>query len=123
MRLDKTQIQKTDKLYVVTRKDLFPGAQIAQAIHAITEFGFEHPDVYSNWHSASNYICVLSAKNENELLSLIDRLIKKGIKFSIFREPDLDNEITAIAIEPAIESKKICSSYSLALKEHSFGCR
>lgn len=54
---------------------------------------------------------------ELERLSL--RLTKKCIKHSLFREPDLNDELTAIAIEPGRDSKRVCSSYPLALKEYT----
>jgi hypothetical protein len=40
------------------------------------------------------------------------------LRFSIFREPDFDNQVTAIAIEPGENGKKFCSSLPLALKEY-----
>lgn len=106
-------------MYVVTRKDLFPGAQIAQALHAFREFIEEHPTIDKSWYKNSNYIAILSAKDEMELERLSLRLTKKGIKHSLFREPDLNDELTAIAIEPGRDSKRACSSYPLALKEYT----
>jgi hypothetical protein len=44
------------------------------------------------------------------------RLEKKGIRFSTFREPDFDNELTAIALEPGDKSRRATSSFPLALK-------
>jgi len=105
----------------VTRKDLFPGAQIAQSLHAFREFIEDYPDLEKEWYSKSNHIAILAAKNEAELLRLSKRLEKKGIKHSLFGEPDFDNELTAIAIEPGRESKRACSSYPLALKSVSLG--
>jgi hypothetical protein len=43
--------------------------------------------------------------------------MEQGIRFSVFKEPDIDNQITAIALEPGSKSKKICSNLSLALKD------
>ena len=114
-----TQIQNTDKLYIVTRQDLAPGAQIAQSLHAFREFIREYPELESNWYNNSNYIAVLSAKDEDELIRFLIRLEKKGIRFSIFREPDFNNEITAIALEPGDKSRRACGSYPLALKQYS----
>lgn len=111
-----SQICNGDKLYIVTRQDLAPGDILAQSCHAVAEFGREYPDVFLEWQDVSNYIAVLECKDEKELLSLIDRADKKRIRFSVFFEPDLDNEITAIALEPGLESKKLCSSLRLALK-------
>jgi hypothetical protein len=76
----------------------------------------EHPDCHREWFEKSNYIGFLSVKNEEELINLIERAINFEIKFSIFREPDIDNQITAITLEPGIKSKKLCSNLKLALK-------
>lgn len=114
---------KSDKLYVISRRDLPPGVQAAQSVHAITEFSFEYPEIFREWYENSNYICILASTDENELIKLSERLKKKEVKHSIFREPDLNNELTAIAIEPGRDSKKACSSYPLALKEYSLGGR
>ena len=56
--------------------------------------------------------------NEQELMNLINRASEKGIKYSVFREPDIDNQITAIALEPGLDSKKLCSNLRLALREN-----
>lgn len=53
--------------------------------------------------------------NEQELVRLTEEAAKNEIKFSIFREPDIDNQITAIALEPGNKSKKLCSKLKLAL--------
>jgi peptidyl-tRNA hydrolase len=101
----------------VTRKDLKPGAQIAQACHAAIAFCMEHSELQQLWYQISNYIAILAASDESDLYKLIDRAERKGVRFSIFREPDLDNHITAIAIEPGDNGRRICSSFPLALKE------
>ncbi len=105
---------------MVTRKDLLPGSQIAQALHAFREFAEEYPVIERAWYEQSNFIAILAAKNEEELLKLCERAEKKGVCYTVFREPDLDNQLTAIALEPGIPSKKLCSSYALALKEFAF---
>jgi hypothetical protein len=46
---------------------------------------------------------------------MISKLEDLNIKFSVFMEPDIDDEITAIALEPGLESKKICKGLALAL--------
>ena len=79
------------------------------------EFSQQYPEIDQQWYSNSNYIALLSVENETALRWFIDRADMEGIKHAIFREPDIDNEITAIAMEPGKASKKICSSLPLAL--------
>jgi hypothetical protein len=40
-----------------------------------------------------------------------------NLKISVFREPDIGNEITAIAIQPGETSKKLVRNLPLGLKE------
>jgi hypothetical protein len=86
-------------------------------MHAAIQFGFEHTEVYQEWFKKSNYLGLLSVANEYELSQLIEKAINSGIRFSIFREPDIDNQITAITFEPGLKSKKLCANLKLALKE------
>lgn len=90
---------------------------LPQACHALQQFAIEHSELNKSWFETSNYLAVLSAKNEEELLTLIDKASRRGLQFSIFFEPDLKYEITAIALAPGKESKKLCSNLKLALKE------
>ncbi len=41
-----------------------------------------------------------------------------GIVISKFYEPDLRNELTAIALEPSKEARKVVSSLPLMLKDY-----
>ncbi len=116
METEHTQVNNGDKLYIVTRQDLRPGSQIAQALHAFREFIADHSELENDWYKNSNYIAILAAKNEEELVKLIQRMEKKKIRFSVFREPDLDNEITAVAIEPGDKGRRVTSCFPLALK-------
>jgi hypothetical protein len=77
----------------------------------------EHPEIHSEWYKNSNYLGLLSVANEAELQRLIEQATLHDIRFSVFREPDIDNQITAIALSPHPKSKKICSNLKLALKE------
>lgn len=94
-----------------------PGYQLPQSCHSMAEFSFEHPEIYREWFKNSKYIINLSCKDEQELLSLESKLQAKGIKHSVFREPDIDNQMTSITIEPGEAGTKLCSCYPLALKE------
>jgi hypothetical protein len=92
------------------------GYQGVQSIHAGIQFVFEHPEFAKAWYTQSNYLGFLSVQNEFELNKLIEKAIENNIKFSIFREPDIGNQITAIALEPGKLSKKLCSNLKLALQ-------
>lgn len=87
-------------------------------MHALRQFVKDHPDIDKEWFEKSNYLGFLSVADEHELVKLAEAALAKGIKFSIFREPDIDNQITAIAIEPGIKSKKLCANLQLGLKEY-----
>lgn len=110
------QVKEGDKLYVITRADLEPGYQAVQSMHALRQFTAEHPEIDKVWFEQSNYLGLLSVKNEEELVKLIEEATSKEINFSIFREPDIDNQITAIALSPGPKSKKLCSRLPLALR-------
>lgn len=112
-------LQINPKLVVVTRQDLSPGYQAVQASHASIQFQHEYPEISKKWHSESNYLALLSTKDEQSLNNLIEKCQSKGLNVSVFTEPDIDNQITAIAIEPSIETQKICSNLPLALKERN----
>lgn len=88
-----------------------------QSIHAAIQFAMEHPSTNKEWFEKSNYLGFLSVSNEEELLSLAEKANSLGIECSIFREPDIDNQATAIAIAPGLKSKKLCSNLKLALKD------
>jgi peptidyl-tRNA hydrolase len=87
-----------------------------QSIHAGIQFIFEHPEYAESWYKQSNYLGFLSVSNESELLELIEKARQLDIKISIFREPDIENQITAIALAPSPKTKKLCSNLPLALK-------
>lgn len=108
-------MNKYNKIFVITRSDLEIGQQAVQASHALTEFIFEHTEIAKQWKNYSNTLVMLSTDNENKLRSLIENLISKNVMFSVFREPDLQNQITAIALEPGKISQKICNRIPLAL--------
>lgn len=103
---------KPPKLYVVVRSDLPPGDQAVQAVHAAINFCQENADVADRWFDCSNHLALLQVRNENELKDLIFKARFNDLRVSEFREPDLDESLTAIAMEP--EARRICSNLKLA---------
>jgi len=55
-------------------------------------------------------------KNETDLLSMVNKLDQLKIVYSKYYEPDLNNELVSIAIEPSDKSRKVTSNLSLLLK-------
>ncbi len=93
-----------------------PGYQAVQSIHAMRLFSEEHPSIDKEWYQVSNYLGLLSVLNEQALQSLVLRLQAYDVKISIFREPDINNQITAIAVEPCEQARKLLSNIPNALK-------
>lgn len=97
------------KLFVVVKKTLAAGLYAAQAIHAFRAFVGEYPVLEAFWHEEHNNIVVLQ---DDDIEGLVERLRAAGFRLSTFREPDLDNELTAICVEP--NARRALSNLSLA---------
>ena len=56
----------------------------------------------------------LQVPDESCLLHLAGRAQDEGIEHSVFREPDFDNSVTAVALGPA--GRRLVSNLALALR-------
>lgn len=90
---------------------------MAQSVHAAFSFADEHPVVAHAWHRDSQFLVVVNVPDETALLALAQTAIGLGVEVSIWHEPDVDGEATAIALAPVGASKTLCSSLPLAGKE------
>lgn len=106
-------------MYIVTRRDLTPGQQIAQVAHAMAEIAVEIPASISKWYQESQFIVVLSVKDEDELFNLYKKLYDQELGVYSFYEPDINDELTAFAVDPKhyTEASKLLSSIPLAFQE------
>lgn len=111
-------MSQISKLTIVTRGDLTPGYQSSQATHSALLFSQEHPYIFQQWLNQP-YIVLLSIKNEQELKKLIFKLKKSNLYFSVFTEPDIDNQITAVCIEPSEKTRRFTSSLPLMLRQYN----
>ena len=82
------------KLFVTVRKDLSSSQQAVQAGHAVAEYML-HGLSFRRWKNQT--LIYLGVKGLRQLENLKMKLEINDIPFVEFREPDLDNEITAIA--------------------------
>jgi hypothetical protein len=96
-------------LFLVTRADLPPGVQACQAIHAAIEFALTFPDIA---RSAPTVVLV-AAKDELTLSWLRADANATGLRHTSFREPDFDDALTALALEPA--ASRLVAGLPLAL--------
>lgn len=103
-------------LYIITCRDLPPGPQAVQSAHAALNFAMEHPEIAQSWFKVSNYLALCSVEDEQALLALAQKADRHGLTFSIFREPDLGDRATALAIEPSDKTRKICRDLPLTLR-------
>ena len=101
-------------IYCFVRRDLSAPQRVVQVGHALIEaqkkffYEGEHP-----------YIVVFGLKTEKSLKNVLDFLQNRGIMSVGFREPDRNNELTAIATQAlpkTEETKRIFKKYQL-LKE------
>ncbi len=112
----KSPVTADKRLYVVVRNDLLPGLQISQSIHAKDDFTHEHPDEELKWRNESNTIIVLSGSID-QLYSVISKALTNHVKYSRFKEPDLNNQVTAVALEPGEKTVEIVKGLPLALRD------
>lgn len=105
-----------EKLYVVVRQDLSPGAQIAQSLHAFREFVREHPENESKWYTGSNTIVILGVDSEYDLRKLVHEARKENLKVSTFEEPDFQFSLTAATFEPGAKTSQFLSHLKTAGK-------
>lgn len=102
------------KLFLVTREDLPNGVQAVQAAHAMTEFTMKYPEEARDWYLSSNHLALLSVSDEYELEDLLELALSRGFLATPFYEPDREDEMTAIALEPA--AKGLVRGLPLALR-------
>ena len=87
-------------MYIISRADLPPGLQAAQAAHAAFEFSVQHPEVMRTWNKNSTYLILLSVSSYDELLDVLDIIVDSGAPHAVMIEPDLGHEHTAVAVGP-----------------------
>ena len=98
------------------RADLDPGMQLAQSGHALLHLALRRTLQVRGWSSQSNNLVVLAAADETALAHLAGRLIAAGCAVELFREPDLDDELTAVAVLGTDTARRALANLPLAGK-------
>ena len=87
--------------YVVVRTDLSLAQQLCQAVHAAHESGIKFGDP-----SGISSVVICSVADEQSLLAVLQKADSRGIRTTLFREPDINNQATAFSTEPIAGSKR-----------------
>lgn len=80
------------KMYILVRKDLTTSQQAVQGGHALAEFLLNYQQ---NWNNST--LIYLGVKSELQLRKWVYKLNQLNIDLAIWKEPDMSNQITAIA--------------------------
>lgn len=97
---------KPQRLYIITRADLNNGLKTAQACHA----AIESAQKLNLSKTEIPYVIILEAVNELHLNSITERLETNLV---YFREPDLENQLTAISFLEDQSTKSITKKLKL----------
>ena len=93
--------------YVIVRKDLPHGHQLAQSVHAAGESGPA---------TSGTYAVVLAAPDEQALLDLHERLAYSNVPHVLIREPDAPYLGAAMAIGIPPQPRRPLRKYTKGLK-------
>ena len=98
---------------MLVRKDLALEQQAVQSVHATAE-------AVKHLYNSVNHLhtVLLHVENERELIKAMQYLDSKGIRYRHFIDPDLNNELTAVATECILGSKrKVMKDFKLLKME------
>jgi hypothetical protein len=106
-------------VYIFVRQDISPEYQLVQSAHAAAKMGFEmhknqmHPDVFGGL-----YFACIGVPDIKGLKVAMDDAHSLGATTYPFYEPDIGNELTAVATSPilASERKRLLSYKRLVFK-------
>ena len=87
---------ESKRLFVLVRDDLkSEGYKAVQAGHAVAKFTIQRPDLWRN-----EYLIYVRVKNYDQLRLWLMKIRESNFYYRYFCEPDLNNEMTAIACLP-----------------------
>jgi peptidyl-tRNA hydrolase len=102
-----------DRLYVIVRGDLSPGLAAAQAVHAAFQFSREHPSLTEPWMQDSQYLVIVTVPSIEDLWDKRLLANERGIQSSIWHEPDMGNQATALVLAPCDGARRMCANLPL----------
>lgn len=82
------------KMYILIRDDLSKSQQAVQGGHALAAFMLSYPDLASEWNNKT----IVYLKTDFETLTRYEQLLPLAdLNIASFREPDIGDELTALA--------------------------
>ncbi len=84
------------QMYVIVRSDFSNVYKMVQGNHAQVAYGFEYPHNLRTWNN--EYLIYLETFLECNLKEVYEKLLRAGIDVSSFKEPDQNNQMTAVAV-------------------------
>lgn len=98
----------------MTHAELSTGYQTAQVAHATAEFLSSQTIKADHWKRTSNSLIVLEATNAEHLSEILEQAKTLNIPTAEFREPDMGDEITAIAFAPSDKTPQLLAGLPCA---------
>ena len=95
------------KLFILARRDLPFSQRAVQACHALAVFLLRHgsdPQV-REWAERHRALVILGVEDEEALRRWDDELCARGMICERFKEPDMRNEMTALAVHPGTDAR------------------
>jgi hypothetical protein len=95
------------RMYVLVNREVLPLVHAGvQASHACAEYIWKHrdDDKTKKWCEEDKTLLFLNG-DKNDMNDLICYCDKTGIKYSKFIEPDMNDEMTAVAFQPMTKTE------------------
>jgi peptidyl-tRNA hydrolase len=95
------------RMVVIARRDLSPAQQAVQSCHAVAELCLRHggdPGI-AEWDKDHKTMILLGVDDKDELEMWQSKVEALDVPHATFREPDIGDEPTAIAIHPSLDKK------------------
>ena len=85
-------------------------------MHAGFFFAQKYPEITNRWLTDSQYLIIVRVNSESDLKTIQKKADYIGLNSVMWSEPDLDNQATALALEPHALSRVLCANLPLAGK-------
>lgn len=95
-------------IYFFTRQDIFEEYQLVQTAHVAYKLGVSarYTPLVQDPDPDNTYFTCIGVRNLDALFAVETIIDRFGFKYEVFYEPDLNHEMTAIALYPVKESER-----------------